>query len=106
VQLLRTLTSRESAVLAALVTGGTARQIPLRHQRSVSTVRTQIAAVLGRLGLHSQVEAMACVLRRDIAHIVIVPCLSLHFMMTSAPRDGSVHGIASSTQSSNAYERG
>lgn len=47
------LTYAEQRVLRALVNNGTVREIAASHQVSISTVRTQIQAVRGKLGARS-----------------------------------------------------
>jgi len=53
------LTAKERAVLAALMEGSSAEQIAGRTFVSLSTVRSQIAAVLSKLGVNSQLSAVA-----------------------------------------------
>jgi DNA-binding NarL/FixJ family response regulator len=53
------LSRRERAVLAGLVAGETAEMIADRSYVSLSTVRTQIRAVLNKLGVKSQLAAVA-----------------------------------------------
>ena len=53
------LSPRETDVLAELVLGRTATQIAADHVVSVATVRTQIRAVLTKLGVSSQLAAAA-----------------------------------------------
>lgn len=53
------LTNRERAVLRALVDGVAAERIAATSYVSVATVRTQIKAVLAKLGVGSQLEAVA-----------------------------------------------
>jgi DNA-binding NarL/FixJ family response regulator len=53
------LTDREQQVLVALTEGLTARDISSEWYVSYETVRTQIRSVLGKLGVHSQIEAVA-----------------------------------------------
>jgi DNA-binding NarL/FixJ family response regulator len=54
-----TLTRREQEVLAALMDGRSAEEIAEAWVVSVSTVRSQIRAVLMKLGVHSQLAAVA-----------------------------------------------
>jgi DNA-binding CsgD family transcriptional regulator len=56
---LLTLTRREREVLAALMQGMPLREIAAGDGVSVETVRTQVSAVLRKLGVHSQVAAVA-----------------------------------------------
>ncbi|QZY28163.1 response regulator transcription factor [Nocardioides coralli] len=56
---LRSLTPREQMVLLALSDGLTATQIATREWVSENTVRSQIRGVLGKLGVGSQVQAVA-----------------------------------------------
>jgi DNA-binding NarL/FixJ family response regulator len=53
------LTAREQQVLAALMAGRTAPAIAREWVVSYETVRTQIRTVLAKLGVHSQLEAVA-----------------------------------------------
>ena len=53
------LTSREADVLAGLMSGRAATEIAEQSFVSLSTVRTQIRAVLAKLGVHSQLAAVA-----------------------------------------------
>jgi DNA-binding NarL/FixJ family response regulator len=53
------LSEREAAVLSALVQGDTADQIAATHFIAVSTVRSHIRAVLEKLGVNSQLAAVA-----------------------------------------------
>lgn len=53
------LTNRERAVLRALVDGIAAERISAESYVSVGTVRTQIKSVLAKLGVRSQLEAVA-----------------------------------------------
>jgi DNA-binding CsgD family transcriptional regulator len=56
---LQTMTRREREVLAALMQGMSLREIATGDGVSVETVRTQVSAVLRKLGVHSQVAAVA-----------------------------------------------
>jgi DNA-binding NarL/FixJ family response regulator len=56
---LATLTLREQHVLGALVTGQTAAEIAETSYVSVKTVRTQIESVRRKLGVRSQLAAVA-----------------------------------------------
>ena len=53
------LTVRERRVLAALVDGMSAEEIAEAHFVALTTVRTQIRAVLQKLGVRSQLAAVA-----------------------------------------------
>jgi DNA-binding NarL/FixJ family response regulator len=53
------LTAREADVLAGLMSGLAAGEIAERSFVSLSTVRSQIRAVLAKLGVHSQLAAVA-----------------------------------------------
>lgn len=55
----RHLTPREQDVLGALMDGKSAEQIAREAVVSVATVRSQIRSVLQKLGVHSQLEAVA-----------------------------------------------
>jgi diguanylate cyclase (GGDEF)-like protein len=61
----RLLTGREQAVLAALMDGKTAEVIGRDHNVSLSTIRTQIRAILQKLGVKSQLAAVALAIRAD-----------------------------------------
>ena len=60
------LTSREREVLALLGEGLGARRIADRFDVSIATVRNHIHAILGNLGCHSQLEAVATARRRGL----------------------------------------
>lgn len=57
------LTGRERATLQAMVDGYSAEEIALGRTVAVSTVRSQIKAVLRKLDAHSQLEAVALAVR-------------------------------------------
>jgi DNA-binding NarL/FixJ family response regulator len=59
------LTAKEQAVLAALIEGRSAVQIARDALVSLSTVRAQIAAVLSKLGVNSQLSAVAAARAAD-----------------------------------------
>ena len=59
------LTDREAAVLAAIVEGNSADEIAATQFVAVSTVRTHIRAVLDKLGVNSQLAAVALARRAD-----------------------------------------
>jgi len=54
-----TLTGRERAVLGALMDGSSAEEIATAAVVSVATVRSQIRSILEKLGVHSQLAAVA-----------------------------------------------
>ncbi|HSH61264.1 MAG TPA: LuxR C-terminal-related transcriptional regulator [Acidimicrobiales bacterium] len=56
---LATLTPREQAVLERLMAGKTAGEIAEQSYISIRTVRTHIEAILRKLGLRSQLAAVA-----------------------------------------------
>jgi DNA-binding NarL/FixJ family response regulator len=53
------LTAREAAVLADMMLGHTAETIAVAHYVSLATVRSQIRAVLRKLGVNTQLSAVA-----------------------------------------------
>lgn len=53
------LTERERAVLVAIMEGKSAEQIAVEQYVSLSTVRTQIRFLLMKLGVRSQLAAVA-----------------------------------------------
>ncbi len=57
--ILESLTPREAVVLRALCDGRTAENIATQACLSLPTVRTHIRGVLGKLGAHHQLEAVA-----------------------------------------------
>jgi DNA-binding NarL/FixJ family response regulator len=57
------LTARESAVLAMLMDGQSVARISAAWYVSEATVRTQVRAVLQKLGVNSQLEAVALATR-------------------------------------------
>jgi DNA-binding NarL/FixJ family response regulator len=59
------LTEREAAVLAAVVRGSTADQIAVEQFVAVATVRSHIRATLAKLGVNSQLAAVALARRVD-----------------------------------------
>ncbi len=61
--LIDTLTGRERDVLQALTHGHPAGWIACHHGTSIVTVRTHIRAVLHKLGVHSQLEAVSMAAR-------------------------------------------
>jgi DNA-binding NarL/FixJ family response regulator len=60
-ELLRSLTARERVVLDQLIAGKQAAAIAADLVVSLSTVRTQIRSILSKLGVRSQLEAVALV---------------------------------------------
>lgn len=59
------LTDRERVVLVALVRGETAEQIAVDEYVTVATVRSQIKSVLRKLGVNSQLHAVAMARNAD-----------------------------------------
>jgi two-component system, NarL family, nitrate/nitrite response regulator NarL len=59
------LTLREQEVLAALIDGYTAEDIATTQIVALTTVRSQIRSVLQKLGVHSQLAAVACATRAN-----------------------------------------
>ena len=59
----QTLTSREQAVLAAMMDGKSAKVIAKEHNVSLATIRTQIRSILQKLGVSSQLAAVALAIR-------------------------------------------
>jgi DNA-binding NarL/FixJ family response regulator len=57
--LFRSLSPREADVLAGLIDGRSAKQIAVDHGLAVKTVRHQIEAIRTKLGVHSQLAAVA-----------------------------------------------
>ena len=55
----RSLSAREQAVLARLLAGDSAETIAHRSYVSLATVRSQIRAILLKLGVNSQLAAVA-----------------------------------------------
>ncbi|WP_155856199.1 helix-turn-helix transcriptional regulator [Cellulomonas sp. URHD0024] len=66
VEALERLTPQESQTLQALMLGETAAEIATRTSRSVHTVRSQIKAVLAKLGVRSQTAATAVAERSGV----------------------------------------
>lgn len=60
-----TLTTREEAVLVGMIEGLSAEQIAERDFVSLATVRSQIQSVLRKLGVGSQLAAVAAARRAD-----------------------------------------
>jgi two-component system, NarL family, nitrate/nitrite response regulator NarL len=67
-ELFFTLTEREQGVLAELVEGHCAEDIAKAAFVSISTVRTQIKAILQKLGVSSQLAAVAMARRAGWSH--------------------------------------
>jgi DNA-binding NarL/FixJ family response regulator len=65
IELFFTLTEREQNVLAELIEGHRAEDIAKAAFVSISTVRTQIKAILQKLGVSSQLAAVAMARRAD-----------------------------------------
>ena len=65
--LLTTLTARECEVLATLVAGATTNTIALDLGISPATVQTHIKNILGKLGVHSKIEAVGVAWRGGLA---------------------------------------
>ena len=65
--LLSHLTARESEVLALMVDGLGPKAIALRLGITVSTCRSYVKAILQKLGVHSQLEAVAVAAREGLA---------------------------------------
>ena len=59
----QSLTIREQAVLAGMMEGKNAEVIAKEHNVSLATIRTQIRAVLQKLGVNSQLAAVALAIR-------------------------------------------
>jgi DNA-binding NarL/FixJ family response regulator len=62
------LTARERAVLSTLMQGATAEEIANASYVSIATVRSQIRSILEKLGVHSQVAAVAMAHRARWEH--------------------------------------
>lgn len=58
-RLIDRLTPRELEILRDLARGWTARDIARKDWRSVDTVRTQVKSIRQKLGVHSQLSAVA-----------------------------------------------
>lgn len=68
--IIEALTPREALVLAALIDGLNAEGIAEAHFVALNTVRTQIRSMLQKLGVHSQLAAVAAA----GAHRHLLPC--------------------------------
>jgi DNA-binding NarL/FixJ family response regulator len=66
VALLATLTGREHEVLAALAEGASTPEIALELGISPATVQTHVKNILGKLGVHSKVEAVGAAWRNGL----------------------------------------
>jgi DNA-binding NarL/FixJ family response regulator len=64
---LATLTDRERQVLAAFAAGASTTAIAVDLGISPSTVQTHVKNILGKLGVHSKVEALGTAWRGGIA---------------------------------------
>lgn len=62
-QVFKQLTRRERQVLLALMRGATAREISKEAYVSLTTVRSQIRSILGKLGVSSQLAAVVLAYR-------------------------------------------
>jgi DNA-binding NarL/FixJ family response regulator len=58
-RMLALLTSREQQVLACLAEGDNRNQIAVRLNLTANTVRTHLQNIMGKLGVHSTLEAVA-----------------------------------------------
>jgi DNA-binding NarL/FixJ family response regulator len=67
IALLATLTGREREVLAALAQGVTMSGIAIELGISRATVQTHVKNILGKLEVHSQVEAVGAAWRAGLA---------------------------------------
>ncbi|UZN03846.1 helix-turn-helix transcriptional regulator [Cellulomonas sp. S1-8] len=67
------LTATEEAVLALLAAGVGAAQIGARRHLSLNTVRTHIRSILTKLGVRSQLEAVAVARRSGSARWLVEP---------------------------------
>lgn len=65
-RVLAELTRREHQVLALLAAGKTAKPIATELAVSLTTVRTHIQHILAKLGVHSCLEAVVCLLRATV----------------------------------------
>jgi DNA-binding NarL/FixJ family response regulator len=60
------LTAREREILFLIADGLTNQAIAARLVLSVHTVRTHVQTILGKLGAHSKLEAVAAAKRRRL----------------------------------------
>ncbi|HET9671623.1 MAG TPA: response regulator transcription factor [Actinomycetota bacterium] len=65
--LIDTLTDREREVLTALAEGATTADVSLELGISPATVQTHVKNILGKLGVHSKVEAVSAAWRAGLA---------------------------------------
>lgn len=63
------LTTRERQILQLLVDGLSARDIDTRLRISPGTRRTHMSNILSKLGVHSQIQAVASALRRGLIQL-------------------------------------
>jgi len=63
------LTPRERDVLGALAEGLTDKEIASRLHLSSETVRTHMVNILGKLGVHSRVQALLVALRQGLVSL-------------------------------------
>jgi DNA-binding NarL/FixJ family response regulator len=92
------LTARESAVLAMLMEGASVARISAACYVSVPTVRTQVRAILQKLGVHSQLEAVALASRAGWSLSSAAAAQNARRYRSSRPRDarsGSVRRVGS-----------
>jgi DNA-binding CsgD family transcriptional regulator len=65
-RVLAELTRREHQVLTLLAAGKTAKPIATELSVSLTTVRTHIQHILAKLGVHSCLEAVVCLLQATV----------------------------------------
>ncbi len=65
-RMLALLTSRERQVLACLAEGANRNQIAVRLNLTANTVRTHLQNIMGKLGVHSTLEAVALARARSM----------------------------------------
>jgi DNA-binding NarL/FixJ family response regulator len=65
----RALTSREREVLALLAGGASNKEIALALALSISTVKFHVAAIIGKLGARSRVDAVAIAVRAGLVMV-------------------------------------
>jgi DNA-binding NarL/FixJ family response regulator/two-component sensor histidine kinase len=68
-QAIAQLTPREHEVLQALADGLDSRQVAERLFISIRTERNHVANILGKLGVHSQLQALLFALRYDVVQV-------------------------------------
>jgi DNA-binding NarL/FixJ family response regulator len=76
----RTLTTRECAVLASLASGQSAEDIAMSRPVALATVRSQIVAILRKLSVRSQAQAIAITYRSCADHRVIQPLARFNYI--------------------------